>query len=214
MRKIILLGFCFITASLYGGQLRLSWTDNSDNETGFGIERSVDGGATFVKIGEVAANITTFDDPNLNPNSYCYRVYAFNTYGNSAFSNVACATIANVINPPGELTVPNIMLGTSPSDSFNGNFYVINTSSITVSWASVPNAQSYEIRMVDIDRNIEHPIQNVGMNTIAVINQPRAGHFSVRVRPIISGQTTSWTDSRTIGWIIYWKLAPPPVIIE
>ena len=44
-----------------GSQVRLSWTDNSDDETGFEIERKI-GTGSFVVIGTVGANVTTFID--------------------------------------------------------------------------------------------------------------------------------------------------------
>ncbi len=41
---------------------RITWTDNSDDETGFEIWRSDDDGETFSKVGEVGENITEFID--------------------------------------------------------------------------------------------------------------------------------------------------------
>jgi hypothetical protein len=71
------------------GKLTLSWTDNANNETGFTIERSVNGGA-FALIAQVGANVRTYANSGLSKsNSYSYRVRAFNAGGNSAFSNTA-----------------------------------------------------------------------------------------------------------------------------
>jgi hypothetical protein len=66
----------------------LSWTDNSDDETGFGIERSTDG-AQFYPICDTAANVTTFKDTSVSQNvTHYYRVRALHPSGNSAYSNV------------------------------------------------------------------------------------------------------------------------------
>lgn len=58
--------------------LILNWTDTSDNEDGFLIERSPDGIGSWVQIAQVAANVTTYTDTGLTPGTvYFYRVRAF-----------------------------------------------------------------------------------------------------------------------------------------
>jgi hypothetical protein len=71
----------------------LSWTDNTDNEMGFSIERSLDGNTDWQQAGTVAADITTYTDNGLNPaTAYFYRVQAYNGTGSSGYSNVANAS--------------------------------------------------------------------------------------------------------------------------
>ena len=66
-------------------KIRLSWEDLSTNETGFKIERF--DGAEFVEVGSVGANVTTFDDVNLQSSlSYSYRVHSFNGAGDGPVS--------------------------------------------------------------------------------------------------------------------------------
>lgn len=73
--------------------IALVWVDNSTDEGGFAIERSADGGATFAQITTVAAGVTSYVDGNLAASTaYVYRVRAFNTAGNSMYSNTATAT--------------------------------------------------------------------------------------------------------------------------
>jgi fibronectin type 3 domain-containing protein len=75
-------------------EIDLSWTDNSDNELVFKIERSTDGGATFTEIATTGANVTTYADTGLtNATPYYYRVRASNSGGDSAYSNNASATL-------------------------------------------------------------------------------------------------------------------------
>jgi len=78
-------------------QINLSWTDNSNNEDGFFIERCTGNSCTnFVQIAQVGANTTSFPDTGLSSNTfYRYRVRAFNAGGNSAYSNIARAKTAN-----------------------------------------------------------------------------------------------------------------------
>lgn len=71
------------------GRLTLRWRDNSGNESGFRIERSVNGGA-FVEIAQVGANNTSFTDTGLiRRTTYTYRLRAFNGAGSSSYSNTA-----------------------------------------------------------------------------------------------------------------------------
>ncbi len=74
----------------------LTWIDNSGDETGFDIERSLDG-TTFAALASTGADITSFTDTGLNPNTtYWYRVNAGNAGGTSAWSNTASATTSDV----------------------------------------------------------------------------------------------------------------------
>jgi fibronectin type 3 domain-containing protein len=73
-------------------QVQLTWTRNSINEAGFDVERSTDN-VTFSQVGLADAATTTFTDSNnLQPNTtYYYRIRAFNSIGNSTYSNAASA---------------------------------------------------------------------------------------------------------------------------
>ncbi len=74
-------------------QLTLSWTDSSDNEDGFGVERRTGTSGTFARIASVSSNVSTYSDPSLaSSTTYCYRVNAFNTAGSSAYTNEICGT--------------------------------------------------------------------------------------------------------------------------
>ena len=74
-------------------QVNLVWDDNSSNEDGFNIEVDEGNTGTFVYLDTVGADVTSYPDTGLSEGTeYCYRVYATNTYGDSAYSNVDCAT--------------------------------------------------------------------------------------------------------------------------
>ena len=76
-----------VTVVSYNG-IDLAWQDNSDGETGFMVQRRVDGSDDWVEIGTAAANATLFSDSGLEPTTtYHYRVRAFNIIQSSAFSN-------------------------------------------------------------------------------------------------------------------------------
>jgi hypothetical protein len=77
-------------SAVSASQINLSWTDNSNNEQGFRIERCTGNNCTgFVQIAQVGANITAFSNTGLARNTrYRYRVRAFNAGGNSGYSNI------------------------------------------------------------------------------------------------------------------------------
>ena len=69
----------------------VTWVDNATNEAGFRVERSTDGGASWVIAGTTGTDATWFSDEGLIPEQQvCYRVFAFNSHGVSGSSNVDC----------------------------------------------------------------------------------------------------------------------------
>jgi len=84
---------------LSSNEIKVKFTDNSDNEDGFKIERKELGGV-YTEIKTLSANVNEFID-NVNPNTtYYYRVRAFNAYGFSPYSNEANATTPQAGTPP------------------------------------------------------------------------------------------------------------------
>jgi hypothetical protein len=89
----LLLGLLGTNSLASAAQMTLSWTDSSDNEDGFRIERRIGTSGTYQQLANVASNTTTYADLNLsNSTTYCYRILAFNSAANSAYSNESCAT--------------------------------------------------------------------------------------------------------------------------
>ncbi|MFW5753091.1 MAG: fibronectin type III domain-containing protein [Planctomycetota bacterium] len=80
----------------------LAWTDNADNETGYAVERKKS--STFERIATLAANATTYNDPD-GKTSYYYRVQALSDSGDSAYSNVVKADSNIEVTPPTGLSV-------------------------------------------------------------------------------------------------------------
>jgi predicted phage tail protein len=68
-------------------QINLSWIDNATNETGFRVERSTNK-STWTQVGTVGANVRTYNATGLKSNTtYYFRVRAYNSYGNSAYTS-------------------------------------------------------------------------------------------------------------------------------
>ena len=84
-------------------QINLSWTDNSNNETGYKIERKT-GTGNYVIVGTIDSNLSTFTNTELLPNTtYTYRVSSFNTFGNSSTYSNEISLTTNI-----QLGVPNL----------------------------------------------------------------------------------------------------------
>jgi gliding motility-associated-like protein len=83
----------------------LSWADNSDDEIGFEIDRSLNG-TDFILLATVDPNTTTYMDKGLTPlTKYYYRVRAKGSGSNSGYSDTADASTSDVIPAvPGPVT--------------------------------------------------------------------------------------------------------------
>lgn len=70
-----------------GFSMTLNWQDNANDEAGFVLYRSDDGGNTFQFITQLAANTTSYSQSQLQPlTNYAWKIYAI-TYG-GGFSTV------------------------------------------------------------------------------------------------------------------------------
>lgn len=82
-----------LTATAAGLQINLAWSDRSDNESEFRIERKAAAAASWSEIASVAAGSTAYTDAGLSVGiTYFYRVRAWNSAGFSSYSNEAQAT--------------------------------------------------------------------------------------------------------------------------
>ena len=88
-----------------GNQIFLSWFDNSNNEQGFKIERSIGMPTAFDLIGIVGAGVSNYIDTTglVYGTRYYYRVYAFTGAGNSAYSNVETIVLTNISQAGSEI---------------------------------------------------------------------------------------------------------------
>jgi subtilase family serine protease len=89
------------------GRIDLSWTDRSSDEAGFSVERCAGtvaacaASGAFSQVGQTAAGITSYSVTGLQGGTtYSHRVRAFNSGGNSAYSNIAEATTQPTPPPP------------------------------------------------------------------------------------------------------------------
>jgi len=107
--------------------VRLSWRDNSLNETGFEVWRWVYGAGNAGLYAVLPQNTRSFTDTNIHPGiQYCYmvRAHSYESSIYSAFTNTASAG-AGILNPPSNL-----------------QFGVVSDTQVYLSWTDNSNNES------------------------------------------------------------------------
>jgi titin len=119
-----------IASEIYERDIVLSWSDMSDNEEGFKIERRKVDEASFKLIITLPKDTQTYRDPGLESGStYFYRVLAFNEAGNSWPSNTIEAKTKGLTGgytPPEAKIVIILQIG-SNRISINGKVSEMDT---------------------------------------------------------------------------------------
>lgn len=148
-------------------QVTLSWTDNSDNEEGFRVERMTAGGA-YTEIASVAANVTTYtDDAVTTQTTYTYRVRAYLASDHSGYTVPAEVTPA----PTRSITV------LQPQD---GTQWPVGSTQYVV-W-TVQNVDKVSLRISHDDGETwSNLLEESVANT-----DPQFGNYPVTVPPTVS----------------------------
>ena len=83
-----------LTSSSSGqmNQVNLTWTDGNADQTGYIVNRSDDGGATWTTVGTISNASSMFFTDNVSAGSYQYQIFATNSNGTSSGSSVVAAT--------------------------------------------------------------------------------------------------------------------------
>ena len=136
-------------------QINIAWTDNSNNETAFRVERAPAAAGPWTYIG--ATPLTGYGDSGLQPSTtYYYRVAAYNSAGTSAYTNTASAATqaaSGVPAPPSGLVASSVSSSQINlvwvDASTNETGFKIEQSTSTVPWAQIgtsgANVASYSI---------------------------------------------------------------------
>ncbi len=81
-----------VARTVSAARIDLRWADNSSDEQGFRVERR-HGTDNWTEIATLGPNATSYANSGLRSGTtYSYRVSAYNTSGNSGYSNTATAT--------------------------------------------------------------------------------------------------------------------------
>ncbi|MCD9856001.1 T9SS type A sorting domain-containing protein [Epilithonimonas sp. JDS] len=115
----------------------VNWNDNADNETNYILERS-NNGTTFTELATLGANITSYNETGLTPNTqYYYRVKAVNATESSVYSTVASVTTPPIPSAPTKAVNPNPANGNNNVELTNGN--------LLLKWTGSSNTTSYAV---------------------------------------------------------------------
>ena len=169
-----------------GSQVRVSWTDNSTNETGFEVLRETQSGsswngATTLNSG---ANTTTITDaPGVG--TFRYRVRAVNSAGNSAYTTNTQVTVAVV--------APSAPSGTAVS--------IVNGTQARVTWSdNSSNESTFEVARETQSGSTwgSRQVYSSPANTTAYTDTPGPGTHRYQVRAGVGSAFSSWTSFATV----------------
>jgi len=160
--------------------ITLTWTDNSDNETGFRIERAPrSSDLRYETLAEVGTNATSYTDAGLNPGVYFYRVRAINDGGQSVPSNEVVGEI---------FLIPNIILKLERKIGDEDRTANANIIEVEANEDTVPNVLRYP-----------------GMNgknidvTLASTVSSESGAISFKIMPTTHQQTVEFFSSEFLS---------------
>jgi hypothetical protein len=167
-------------------QITLGWTDNSKNETGFKIERSIDGGHTYQQIDRVGANVTSYVSNLTKDGLRYYRVRSYITVNgvdyNSTYSNIANATAASCLPPP---AAPTNLTATA-----------VSSNQINLSWTDHSNNETgFKVERSRLGRSFRQ-IATVRANVTryADIGRHRSTTYRYRVRAYNAGGNSAYSN--------------------
>ena len=114
-----------------GNEVSLSWSDGSDDESGFALERSLSDSSGFSELFRLGPNATSANDGTTSPGvTYYYRLKAFNAAGVSNSSNVAV------------VSTPANSQGSSPPSSPSGlTAGAVSSSSVELGWGDTSHSE-------------------------------------------------------------------------
>ncbi|MFC1755277.1 fibronectin type III domain-containing protein, partial [Thermoproteota archaeon] len=171
-------------------QIDLTWDDNSNNEDGFKIERKIVGGV-YSQIATVGANIENYPNTNLDPDTtYYYRVLAYNSVGDSGYSNEASATTND----------------TAPLAPSSLNATAVSSSQIDLTWDdNSGNESGFKIERKDKssgDMFIEIDTVGPDIAQYSDVRLARKTRYRYRVRAYNAGGDSGYSNAdgaRTFG---------------
>ena len=116
--------------------LTVNWIDAAVNEDNYVVERS-DNGTDFTVINTLGANVTSYNDTGLIPNTtYYYRIKAKNSTVSSVYETGSLTT-PPIPSAPVKASAPNPGTGITNVQLTNGN--------LTLKWSGSTNTQTYSV---------------------------------------------------------------------
>lgn len=167
-------------------QIKLTWTDNSGNETAFHVER--ESGGAFMHLAEVGANVVSHTDTGLTASTaYTYRVHAINGVGDSAYSNEV--TVTTQAPPPAPPAAPSSLSATAVKTL------------VTLKWTdNADNESGFYVGRANYDTRKRTcgaytVIQTLGANVTGTTDTRNSGSYCYKVQAYNAGGTSSWSSA-------------------
>jgi hypothetical protein len=172
-------------------QIYLAWKDNANNETGYVVERSTDGGSHWATIASLAPDSGTYQDAGLSANTtYVYRVHAVNGGVSSLLSNLASA-VTPVPPPSAPLALKLIANGAGVylswlSASNNETQFIVYRSLNGRTWTQLavtaPQLKNLRVLKPPIGKTYYFTVVAVNASGVSALSQPVA----LRYRMVLS----------------------------
>ena len=144
-----------IYTALSKSSATLKWVDNSGNEAGFRVYRSLSSSDGFIEIASLSANTITYSDNSLTPGTkYYYKVAAYNQSG-STYSSVYSLTTDLLDTPaaPSQLKASaaeaSVALSWVDNSSREQGFLLFRSLSATENFTQVNSCNANETSCID-----------------------------------------------------------------
>lgn len=159
------------------GKISLSWND-VNGETGYNIQRSIDG-ITWSSLAGTAINITTLIDSSiLTGTKYYYRVASFNISSTSDYS--AAVSVNSISDSP-------VLIAQSAS-----------ANSIYLIWTNVTGETGYELQKLNGLNWVTLKTTAVDVTLYSDVNVTSGTSYSYRVRSLVNSITSAWSDIKSV----------------
>ena len=171
--------------AISAARVNVLWARGSSDENGFRIERSV-GGSGFIEIVAVGAGVTSWEDLSVTASTdYSFRVRAYNSNGNSEYSNTASATTP---------ALPQV-----PAAPTGLNAKGVSSSQIDVSWTDASNDETgFRIeRASGVGGFVEIATLGSGVTSYADNGLAAGTAYSYRVRGYNATGPSAYSNSAT-----------------
>ncbi|MEQ8572945.1 MAG: T9SS type A sorting domain-containing protein, partial [Fulvivirga sp.] len=134
-------------------QINLIWLDNAANEDGFVLERSVGDNSNYQLLDSLIADVSSYQDLTLGePDIYFYRIKAYNTGGESAYSN--------------EADESSLVLSTFENSNTDIHLYPNPSTGVF----KIKASENADVRVIDLIGNLVKPVSISDVNEILTID--------------------------------------------
>ncbi|MCC7390423.1 MAG: S8 family serine peptidase [Phycisphaerales bacterium] len=160
------------------GALTFTWTDNSNNETGFTVQRQQKVGSTWTNtttVGTLPANATSSTD-SPGSGAWRYRVRASNGAGNSSWTAFKIAKPATPTGMTGSAAGSTANLAWNDNSGIESGYTVQRQQKVGSSWTNTTT------------------VATTAQNATSYADTPGSGVWRYRVRAANAGAASSWSS--------------------